>query len=74
MRTNTMYTVGVKDSVTQLKCAQKRNVLSLFLKEGRVGECNILVEVVPDVRTKIGERAKAISIVVEALGFEHACV
>ena len=37
--TNTIQTVGAKDSITQLKCSEKRNVMSLFLKEGRVVEC-----------------------------------
>ena len=37
--TNTIQTVGTKDSITQLKCSEKRNVLSLFFKEGRKVEC-----------------------------------
>ena len=34
----------------------------------------ILGEVVPDVRTEIGGRAKAMSFAVEASEFEYACV
>ena len=30
--TNTIQPVGVRDSITQLKCSEKNNVLSLFLK------------------------------------------
>ena len=36
--TNTIQTVGAKDN-TQMKYLEKRNVLSLFLKEGRKLEC-----------------------------------
>ena len=32
-------TVEAKDSITQLICSEKRNVLCLFLKEERVVEC-----------------------------------
>ena len=75
MRTNTMYTVGVKDSVTQLKCAQKRNVLSLFLKEGRELEClTFWGRLFQIMMTEIGERAKAMSFAVEESEFEYACV
>ena len=38
-QTNTIQTDVAKDSITQSKCSEKRNVLSLFLKEGRVVEC-----------------------------------
>ena len=39
VHTNIIQTVGVKDSITQLKCSEKRNLSSLFLKEGRVVKC-----------------------------------
>ena len=35
---------------------------------------DILGEVVPDMRTETGERAKALSFVVEASEFDYACV
>ena len=35
---------------------------------------DILGEIVPDMRIKIGERAKAMSFAVEASEFEYACV
>ena len=35
---------------------------------------DILGEVVPDIRTEIGERAKAMSFAVEASEFEYSCV
>ena len=69
---NTIQTVWMKDSITQLKCSEKRNLLSLFLKERRVSD--VFGEVVPDVRTETGERTKAVSYAVEALEFEYACV
>ena len=47
-----------------------------FVFEGRerIGVSDILGEVVPDVRTEIGERAKAMSFAVEASEFGYACV
>ena len=47
-----------------------------FVFEGREGirVSDILGEVVPDMRTEIGERAKAMSFVVEESEFEFACV
>ena len=47
-----------------------------FLFEGRerIRVSDIWVEVVPDMRTKTGERAKAMSFAVEAPSFEYACV
>ena len=41
-------------------------------KSSRVSD--VLGEVVPDVRTEIGERAKDMSFAVEAVEFEYACV
>ena len=38
--TNTIQTVGAKDDDTQLKCSEKRNVLSLFLFFLRKGDDN----------------------------------
>ena len=35
---------------------------------------DVLGEVVPDMRTEIGERAKDMSFAVEAVEFEYACV
>ena len=47
-----------------------------FVFEGRerIRVSGILGEVVPDMRTEIGERTKAMSFAVEALEFEYACV
>ena len=47
-----------------------------FVFEGRerIRVSDVLGEVVPDVRTEIGERAKAMSFAVEASDFEYACV
>ena len=47
-----------------------------FVFEGRESSrtSDVLGEVVPDVRTEIGERAKALSFAVEASEFEYACV
>ena len=47
-----------------------------FVFEGRerIRVSDILGEVVPDMRTEIGERAKAICFAVEAWEFEYACV
>ena len=47
-----------------------------FVFEGRekISVCDILGEVVPDMRTEIGERAKDMSFAVEAVEFEYACV
>ena len=47
-----------------------------FLFEGRerIRVSDIWVEVVPDMRTEVGERAKAMSFAVEASEFEYACV
>ena len=47
-----------------------------FVFEGRekISVCDILGEVVPDMRTKIQERAKAMSFAVEASEFECVCV
>ena len=47
-----------------------------FVFEGRerIRVSDILGKVVPDMRTKIGERAKAMSFAVEASEFEYACV
>ena len=68
--TNTIQTVGAKDN-TQMKYLEKRNVLSLFLKEGRkrIRVSDILGLVVPDMRTKMEETAKAMSFAVEASEF-----
>ena len=46
----------------------------VFKGRERIRVSEILVEAVPDVRTSIGERAKAISFAVEASEFEYACV
>ena len=64
--TNTIQTVGAKDNNTQLKCSEK---CLEFVFEGkeRIRVSDILGEVVPDMRTEIGERAKAMSFAVEAL-------
>ena len=74
--TNTIQTVGVKDNNTQLKCSEKRNVLSLFLKKWRELECltswGRLFQMI--MRTEIEEPAKAMSFAVEASEFEYACV
>ena len=43
-----------------------------FVFEGR--ERIRVSDIVPDVRTKTGERAKAMSFVVEASEFDYACV
>ena len=47
-----------------------------FAFEGRERSrvSDVLGEVVPDVRTETGERAKAMSFAVEAPSFEYACV
>ena len=47
-----------------------------FVFEGRerIRVSDILGEVVPDMRTEIGERAKAMSFAIEASEFEYACV
>ena len=47
-----------------------------FVFEGRerIRVSDILGEVVPDKRTEIGERAKAMSFAVEASEFEYGCV
>ena len=47
-----------------------------FVFEGRerIRVSDVLGEVVPDVRTEIGERAKAMSFAVEASEFGYACV
>ena len=47
-----------------------------FVFEGRERSrvSDLLGEVVPDVRTKIGERVKAESFALEASEFEYACV
>ena len=47
-----------------------------FVFEGRerLRVSDILGKVVPDMRTEIGERTKAMSFAVEASEFEHACV
>ena len=47
-----------------------------FVFEGRerMRVPDILGEVVPDMRTEVGERAKAMSFAVEASEFEYACV
>ena len=47
-----------------------------FVFEGRerIRVSGILGEVVPDMRTEIGERTKAMRFAVEALEFEYACV
>ena len=47
-----------------------------FVFEGRKSSrvSNVLGEVVPDVRTEIGERAKAMSFAVEVSEFVYACV
>ena len=57
-----------------MKCSEKRNVSSLFLKERKSSRASdVLGEIVPDVRTETGERAKAMSLAVEASEFERAC-
>ena len=47
-----------------------------FVFEGRerVRVSDIFWEVVPDMRTEIGERAKAMSFAVQASEFEYTCV
>ena len=47
-----------------------------FVFEGReiIRVSDILAEVVSDLRTEIGESAKAMSFAVEASEFEYACV
>ena len=47
-----------------------------FVFEGRerIRVSDTLGEVVPDMRTEIGERVKATCFAVEASEFEHACV
>ena len=47
-----------------------------FVFEGReqIRVSDILVEVVHDMRTEIGERAKAMSFAVEASEFEYVCL
>ena len=47
-----------------------------FVFEGRESSrvSDVLGEVVPDVKTEIEERAKAMSFAVEAFEFEYACV
>ena len=47
-----------------------------FVFEGREGirVSDILGEVVPDMRTEIGERAKAMNFAVEVSEFEYSCV
>ena len=74
-QTNTIQTVEAKAINTQLKCSEKRNVLSWFLKEGTELKClTSWGEVVQNIRTEIGDRAKAMSSAVEASEFEYACV
>ena len=51
--THTLYRlIGVMDSVAQLKYSEKRNVLSLLLKEEKVAE-SLMGEIVPDVGAKV---------------------
>ena len=47
-----------------------------FVFEGRerIRVSDVLGEVVPDMRTEIGERAKAMSFAVQASEFEYTCV
>ena len=75
MMTQTLYRLlgRRKDSVTQLKCSEKIFFFSLVF-EGRDSSrvSDVLGEVVPDVRTEIGERAKAMSFAVETSEFEYA--
>ena len=61
-------------SIPMPEYSEKRNVLSLHLKEERVAECLMpWGKYVPDVGTEVCERTKAVGFVVEALEFEHAC-
>ena len=46
----------------------------MFEGRERLRASEILGEVVPDVRTEIGGRAKVMSFAVEASEFEYACV
>ena len=64
--TNTIQTVGAKDNNTQLKCSEKC-IEFVFEGKERIIVSDILGEVVPDMRTEIGEREKAMSFAVEAL-------
>ena len=66
--TNTIQTVWAKDSITQLKCCLREEKCLEFVSEGRWSSrvSDVLGEVVPDVRTEVGERAKAVSFAVEA--------
>ena len=51
------------------KCAE-----SVFEGKESSRVSDVLREVVPDERTKAGERAKTMSFAFEASEFEHACV
>ena len=46
----------------------------VFERRERIRVSDILGEVVPDMKTKIGERVKATSFALEALEFEYVCV
>ena len=46
----------------------------VFERRERIRVSDILGQVVPDMRTEIGERARAMSFAVEASEFEYACV
>ena len=46
----------------------------VFERRERIRVSDILGEVVPDMRTKTGERVKTVSFAVEASEFEYACV
>ena len=59
-------------SVEMLKEEKCLELISEGRKSSRVS--GILGEVVPDVRTETGERAKASNLAVEVSGFEYACV
>ena len=53
---------------------EEANLEFVFERRERIRVSDILGEVVPDMRTKIGERAKATSFAVEASEFEYVCV
>ena len=47
-----------------------------FVFQGRESSrvTDVFGDVAPDVRTEVGQKAKAMSFAVEALEFEHACL
>ena len=68
--TNTIQTVGAKDNNTRLKMLREEKCLEFWEGRERIRVSDILGEVVSNMRTKTGERAKAIKFAVEVSEFE----